>query len=85
MVAYDEDSGSSILGSVDIERLKGILKEPEGLAIALVVALGYPEKNLVVEMVKNGDMKYLIDEHGVLNTPKKDLKCIIRWNSCLEQ
>jgi len=85
VVAYDEGLGSCILGSVDREKLREILKVPEGLAVALVVALGYPAENPVAEPVKDGDIKYWLDENGVLHVPKRDLKDIIRWNNCLER
>jgi len=78
MVAYDGGLGSCILGSVDREKLREILKVPEDLAIALVVALGYPAENPVVETVKDGDIKYCLDENGVLHVPKRDLKDIVR-------
>lgn len=81
VVAYDEGLGSCILGSVDREKLREILKVPEGLAVALVVALGYPAENPVVEPVKDGDINYWLDENGVLHVPKRDLKDIIRWNN----
>ena len=81
VVAYDAGLGSCILGSVDREKLREILKVPEGLAVALVVALGYPAENPVVEPVKDGDINYWLDENGVLHVPKRDLKDIIRWNS----
>ncbi len=81
LVAYDEGLGSCILGSVDREKLRKILKVPDGLAIALVVALGYPAENPVVEPVKDGATNYWLDENGVLHVPKRDLKYIIRWNS----
>ena len=80
MIAYDEGLGSCILGSVDREKLRRILKVPEGLAVALVVALGYPAENPVVEPVKDGATNYWLDENGVLHVPKRDLKYIIRWN-----
>ncbi|MHC3128887.1 MAG: nitroreductase family protein [Candidatus Bathyarchaeota archaeon] len=80
MVAYDEGLGSCILGAVDREKLREILEVPEGLAVALVVALGYPAENPVVEPVKDGDIKYWLDENGVLHVPKRDLKDVIRWN-----
>jgi nitroreductase len=81
MVAYDERLGSCILGSVDREKLRKILKVPEDLAIVLVVALGYPAENPVVEPVKDGATNYWLDENRVLHVPKRDLKYIIRWNS----
>jgi len=80
IVAYDEGLGSCILGAVDREKLREILKVPEGLAIVLVVALGYPAESPVVEGVKAGDIKYWLDEKGVLHVPKRDLKDITIWN-----
>ena len=80
MVAYDEGLGSCILGSVDREKLREILKVPEDLAIALVVALGYPAENPVVDTVKAGDIKYWLDENGVLHVPKRHLKDVAKWN-----
>ena len=70
MVAYDEGLGSYILGAVDKEKLREILNVPECLAVALVVALGYPAENPVVETVKDGDIKYWLDENGVLHVPR---------------
>jgi nitroreductase len=81
MVAYDEGLGSCILGSVDREKLKDILKVPERLAVALVVALGYPAENPVVEPMKDGATNYWLDKNGVLHVPKRNLKDISRWNS----
>ncbi len=83
MVAYDEGSGSCILASVDREKLREVLNVPEGLAIVLVVALGYPAENPVVETVNDGDIKYWLDENGVLHVPKRDIKDVVRWNNCL--
>jgi nitroreductase len=80
MVAYDEGLGSCILGSVDRRKLREILNVPEGLDIVLVVALGYPAENPVVDEVKGGDIKYWLDENGVLHVPKRDLKDIVKWN-----
>jgi len=85
MVAYDAGLGSCILGSVDREKLREILKVPEDIAIVLVVALGYPAENPVVETVKDGDIKYWLDENAVLHVPKRDLKDIVRWNKWQNQ
>ncbi len=82
MVAYDGGLGSCILASVDRKKLGELLNVPEGLAIALVVALGYPAENPIVETVKDGDIKYWLDENGVLHVPKRGIKDIVRWNNC---
>jgi nitroreductase len=80
MVAYDEGLGSCILGSVNREKLKGILKVPNGLDIILVVALGYPAENPVTDIVKDGDVKYWLDKNRVLHVPKRGLKEVVKWN-----
>ena len=85
MVAYDEGLGSCILGAVDRKKLKEILNVPESLAIALVVALGYPAENPVAAKVKAGDIKYWLDEDGVLHVPKRDLKDIVKWSKYQNQ
>ena len=82
MVAYDEGLGSCILASVDRTKLGEILNVPEGLDVAVVVALGYPAENPVVEPVADGAIKYWLDENGVLHVPKRDIKDIVRWNNC---
>jgi nitroreductase len=84
MVAYDEGLGSCIMASVDSEKLSELLNVPEGLTIELVVALGYPAENPVIDMVKAGDIKYWLDENGVLHVPKRDLKEVVSWNKYQE-
>lgn len=81
MVAFDEGLGSCILGAVDREELKKILNIPVGLDIVLVVALGYHSENPVVDQVKDGDIKYWLDENEVLHVPKRNLGDILKWNS----
>jgi len=81
MVAYDEGLGSCILGAIDRDRLRGILKIPENLEILLVISLGYPNEISVTEKMKKGDVKYWLDEKGVLHVPKRGLEEITKWNS----
>ncbi|MGD9131108.1 MAG: nitroreductase family protein [Candidatus Bathyarchaeota archaeon] len=80
MVAYDEGLGSCILASVNRKRLRRILDVPESLAIELVVALGYPAENPVIDTVKDGDTNYWLDQNGILHVPKWDLKDMVQWN-----
>ena len=80
MVAYDEGIGSCILGAVDRDRLREILRIPEHLEILLVVSLGYPAESPVVERMIGDDVKYWLDENGRLHVPKRDLESIIHWN-----
>ena len=80
MVAYDEGLGSCILGAVDREKLRGILNVPDDLDVVLVVALGYPNEDPIADEIRDGDIKYWLDENGVLHVPKRDLKDIVKWN-----
>ena len=80
-VAYDEGLGSCILASVDRKKLRKVLNVPESLDVALVVALGYPAENPVVEPVSDGNISYWLDKNGVLHVPKRDIKDIVRWNT----
>ena len=80
MVAFDEGISSCILASADRERLRNILRIPESLDIMLVVAIGYSAEKSVVEKVKNDDIRYWLDDEGVLHVPKRELESIVKWN-----
>jgi len=80
MVAYDAGLGSCILGAVNREKLKEILTIPDAFDIVLIVALGYPAESPVADKVKDGDIKYWLDENRVLHVPKRSLDEIVKWN-----
>ena len=80
MVAYEEGLGSCILGAIERSKLRRVLKIPDDLEIVLAVALGYPAENPIVDKVKNGDIKYWLDNDNVLRVPKRELKDIVKWN-----
>lgn len=81
LVAHDAGLGSCILGAVDRGKLRTILQVPDDLDIVLVVALGYPAEQPVVDEVRNNDIKYWLDQSGVLHVPKRALKDIVQWNA----
>lgn len=80
MVAYEEGLGSCILGAIDKPKLRRILNIPESLEIVLVVALGYPAEKPIVDKVKDGVIKYWLDDAEVLHVPKRNLEDILKWN-----
>lgn len=80
MVAFDEGLGSCMLGSIDRPKLREVLKVPEDLEILLLVALGYPAEQPTVDDVEK-DIRYWLDEDGVLHVPKRSLEEILRWNT----
>jgi len=81
MVAYDNGLGSCILGAVDRDKLREVLNIPSDLDILLVVSLGYPAESPVTDKIRKGDIKYWLDENGVLHVPKRDFKDIAKWNA----
>ena len=83
MVAYEEGLGSCILGAIDRPKLKKILNIPDSLDAILAVALGHPAENPIVDKVKDGDIKYWLDNSGVLHVPKRELKDLVKWNGWL--
>ncbi len=80
MIAYEQGLGSCILGAIDRSKLRTILKIPRSLDIILAVALGYAAEKPVVDKVRDDDIKYWLDENGVLHVPKRDLRTILIWD-----
>jgi len=80
IVAHDEGLGSCILGAVDRDRLRKILNVPEALTIVLVVALGYPAENPVADDVEDGNIRYWLDQNGILHVPKRKFEDVATWN-----
>lgn len=69
--------GGCIIHSVNRNKLKEILKLSEQFEIIQVLALGKPKETVVLEEVKNGDIKYWRDENQVHHVPKRSLNEII--------
>jgi nitroreductase len=79
LAAFEKGLGSCLLGSIDRDRLRQILKVPDHCEIDLVVALGYPNESPIVEEL-NDSIKYWKDEQGVLHVPKRKLPDILHHN-----
>jgi len=71
--------GSCCVGSVNRTKLRKILAIPDRFLIDLVVALGYPAEESVVEEMDES-IKYWKDDNGIVHVPKRRLKDIIYWN-----
>jgi len=79
LVAFEKGLGTCLLGSVDRDRLRKILKVPDHCEIDLVVALGYPNETPAVEELSDS-IKYWKDDQGVLHVPKRKLGDIVHRN-----
>ncbi len=70
--------GGCMLGAVNRRELARILGPLHGLEILLVLALGTPREEVVIEPVgPDGDIRYWRDERGVHHVPKRRLEEII--------
>lgn len=76
--ATEKGLGGCMIGSIRRESLRKALNIPAEFEILLVLALGKPVEEVVIEPVApGGDIKYWRDEKGVHHVPKRALKEII--------
>ena len=76
--AREKGLGGCILGSIQRDRLRQFLKLPEKYDICLVIALGKPKEEVVLEeLPPDGSVKYWRDEKGVHHVPKRRLEDVI--------
>jgi nitroreductase len=70
--------GGCIIGSAKQDELRSLLQIPSHYAILLVLALGKPKEQVVVEMVgPDGNIRYWRDEQEVHHVPKRALEEIV--------
>lgn len=76
--AREQGLGGCMLGSIQRDRLRELLKIPATLDILLVIALGKPKETVILEEVGPGaSIKYWRDGQGVHHVPKRRLEDII--------
>jgi nitroreductase len=76
--AAERGLGGCMIGSVAREKLRGILGIGEKYDIVLVVALGIPSENVVLEDVgEDGSIKYYRDANDTHHVPKRKLNDVI--------
>jgi len=78
MGAVEKALGGCILASIDKDALREDLRIPARYEILLIVALGYPIEEVVIdEIAEGGDIKYFRDNNGVHHVPKRRLDDIV--------
>jgi nitroreductase len=76
--ATERGLGGCILASIQRDALRDTLKIPDRYEILLVLALGKPAEEVVIEPVgADGDIKYWRDEKDVHHVPKRALDELI--------
>jgi nitroreductase len=75
--ATHEGLGVCMIASIKREELCDELKIPDRFEVLLILAIGKPVEKIIIEEIKNDDVKYWRDEHGVHHVPKRNLKDLI--------
>ena len=76
--AREKGLAGCMLGAINRKKLRELLLIPQQLAILLVLALGKPKEQVVLETVEaNGTIRYWRDREGVHHVPKRKLEDII--------
>ncbi len=83
--ATERGLGGCMIGALDRPGLRAALQIPERYDILLVLALGKPAEQVVLETLPpNGNVNYWRDEHSVHHVPKRALDDIILRQTKLE-
>ena len=70
--------GSCVIGSVNREVLREELDVPPELEIMLVLAMGIPAEEIVLEETgEEHDIRYWHDENGCHHVPKRELEKVL--------
>ena len=76
--AREKGLAGCMLGAVNREKLREVLSLSGQLKILLVLALGVPREEIVVEPLgADGSIRYWRDSRGVHHVPKRSLKDIV--------
>jgi len=76
--AREKGLAGCMIGSINRKRLRDILNIPVHIKTLLVIAIGKPNEEIVIEKVdQSNNIQYWRDEKGVHHVPKKKLKDII--------
>jgi len=75
--AIEKGLGGCIFASIQREKLKDLLQIENHFEVLLVLAIGKPKEEIVIENVTDDDIKYYRDRDQVHHVPKRNLQDII--------
>lgn len=75
--ATEAGLGGCMIASVRREQLRNELRIPDKFDILLVLALGKPVENVIIDKIRDGDVKYWRDPEKNHHVPKRDLRELI--------
>ncbi len=75
--ATEAGLGGCIIGTIKREELHSELRIPDNLEILLILALGKPVEKVIIDEIKNNDVKYWRDSDKNHHVPKRNLSELI--------
>jgi nitroreductase len=75
--ATEAGLGGCMIASIKREQLRSELKIPERFEILLILALGKPIEKVIIDDIKDGDVKYWRDGEKHHHVPKRSLNELI--------
>ena len=75
--AVEKGLGGCMIGSIKRNVLSEKINIPDNYEIYLIIALGKPKEKVVIETVKDNDIKYWRDEEKTHHVPKRSLDDLI--------
>lgn len=75
--AVEDGYGGCMIGSIRKEEVRNLCSIEEYLQILLVIALGKPVEEVIIDEVKVGDIRYWRDEKNIHHVPKRKLDDIV--------
>jgi len=75
--AVEDGYGGCILRAFKEKNLRKLLNISEDYSLIQVLALGKPKEEVVIEDMKDEDIKYWRDENGVHHVPKRKLEDLV--------
>lgn len=75
--ATEAGLGGCMIASIQREQLRKAFRISEKYDILLILALGKPAENVIIDKIKDDDVKYWRDEHGNHHVPKRSLDELI--------
>jgi nitroreductase len=75
--ATEAGLGGCMIASIRRDQLRSELKIPDKFEILLILALGKPVENVIIDVIKDGDVKYWRDSKKNHHVPKRSLDELI--------
>ncbi len=75
--ATEAGLGGCMIASIKREQLRNVMRIPEKYDILLILALGKPVEDVIIDEIKEGDVKYWRDDKRNHHVPKRPLDELI--------